>query len=214
MTSQPTRPWTHTLTDSVYALGAAAREHQAAYRAAVLAQAHVDLDRLRLLNGKVTITSAGRGEQEPHLAALNRIGDVLSEARDQLERLYTNAAEAYAHGAQWAAREVLLGKEPAHVELYVGENGLYRVPEYVPVLPVEKFSNGKALEAARRRYERCLVAGYEAEGIGSQEYVSDHDAGVMHEALDIAAGLADAAYAYGVLAEGAVHFAINTRQTS
>ena len=77
-----TQPWTASLQDSVYALGAAARECQAAYRAAVIAKGHVDLDRIRLLDGKVLRRDTGyTGEQEPHLAALSRIGDRSEERR-------------------------------------------------------------------------------------------------------------------------------------
>jgi len=207
-----TQPWTASLQDSVYALGAAARECQAAYRAAVIAKGHVDLDRIRLLDGKVLRRDTGyTGEQEPHLAALSRIGDVQLNNQHALERLYEEAARAYAHGANWAVQQVLSGAQPAHVELKAGPDGRYVFAAFMPVLQLDRYAKANALEAARRTYERCLVAGFEAEGIADQDYISDHDAGQMHESLDVAEGLPDAAYAYGVQAESAVHFAINTR---
>lgn len=209
-----TQPWHRDLEDSVFALGAAARECQSAYQAAVLAKGHVDLDRIRLLDGKVVHRRpAFTSDQEPHLTALSRIGTALLENEFLLRRLYEDAARAYAHGANWAVQQVLFGQQPAHVELKIDDTGAYLLAEMQPVLQLDRYAKANALEVARRAYERCLVAGFEAEGIASQEYVADHEATEMHEALDVAAGLPDAAYAYGVLAEGALHFAINTRST-
>ncbi|WP_330349621.1 hypothetical protein [Streptomyces sp. NBC_00582] len=207
-----TQSWTVSLQDSVYALGAAARECQAAHRAAAIAHRHVDLDRIRLLDGKVLCRHVSyTGEQEPHLTSLSRIGDVQMKAEQRLNRLYEEAARAYAHGANWAVRQVLSGQQPAHVELKVDADGLFVLGETMPVLQLDRCASASALEAARRTYERCIVAGFEAEGIASQDEIADYEAGEMHAALDVAAGLPDAAYAYGELAEGAVHWAISNR---
>ncbi|MFB7597215.1 hypothetical protein [Streptomyces sp. NPDC056160] len=210
-----TQPWNTSLEDSVFALGVAARECQSASQAAALAKGHFDLDRIRLHDGKVQRRASGyTAEQEPHLAALSRISKALLDHGFQLQRLYEEAARAYAHGANWAVRQVLAGQQPAHVELRVASDGShYVLADTMPTLQLDRYAKASGLEAARRRYERCLVAGFEAEGIGSQEYVADHEATAMHEALDIAAGTADAAYAYGVQAESALHFALNMRAT-
>jgi hypothetical protein len=210
--TERTQPWTASLEDSVYALGAAARECQAAYRAAAIAKVHVDLDRLRLLDGKVLRRNTGYiGEQEPHAEALSRIGNVQLRTELALKRMYEETARAYAHGANWSVQQVLSGQQPAHVELDTDSEGACVFAEFMPTLELDRYTQAAALEAARRTYERCLVAGFEAEGIADQDYISDHDAGLMHESLDIAAGLPDAAYAYGVQAESAVRYAINTR---
>jgi hypothetical protein len=212
--TKPAQPWNASLEDSVYALGAAARECQAAYQATVLAKRNVDLDRIRLLDGKVTHrTPSYTTEQEPHLTALSRIGTALLENEFLLRRLYEEAAQAYAHGATWAAQQVLSGQQPARVEFETDGRGAYVFAQFVPVLKLDRYAKTNALEAARRAYERCLVAGFEAEGIASQDYVADHEATEMQQALDVADGLPDAAYAYGVLAESALHFAINTRSS-
>ncbi|MDX5569362.1 hypothetical protein PYK79_47305 [Streptomyces sp. ID05-04B] len=210
---QRNKSWDASLADSVFALGAAARECRTAHQAAVIATSHVDLDRLRLLDGKVARRHTGyTGEQEPHLAALSRIGQIQLQTQQSLNRLYEEAARAYAHGANWAVQQVLSGAEPAAVQLEVTtDGGHYVLEDGMPVLTLDRYAGATALDAARRAYERCIVAGFEAEGIADQDYISDHDAGQMHESLDVAAGLPDAAYAYGVLAEGAVRFAINTR---
>ncbi|MFC8361093.1 hypothetical protein ACFUIY_14620 [Streptomyces griseorubiginosus] len=206
--------WNTSLEDSVFALGAAARECQSAARAAAITTGHYDLDRLRLLDGKVHHGHSGyTGEQEPHLTALSRIGDVHLKATHRLKLLYEQAAEAYAHGANWAVRQVQAGQQPAHVTLKVDPDGTYLLGGSLPALELHRFASAKALEGARQAYERCLVAGWEAEGIGRQDYVSDHEAGEMHAALDMAGGLPDAAYAYGVLAESALRWALTTSVT-
>ena len=208
-------PWTSTLTDSVFALGAAARECQSAYQAAVIAKGHVDLDRIRLLDGKVNRRRAASytTEQEPHLTALSRIGGIQLKAMHQLKRLYEDAARAYAHGTAWAVLQVQSGRQPAHVELQVDDEGNHLFAEWLPKLDLARYSEANALAAAHHAYERCLDAGAEAAEIDAQAYIADHEAGQMHRALDIAAGLPDAAYTYGVLAESALHFALNNRAT-
>ncbi|MYS44075.1 hypothetical protein GTY23_23150 [Streptomyces sp. SID5998] len=209
-----TQSWTVSLEDSVSALGVAARECQSAYRASVLAKNSVDLDRLRLLDGKILRRSATghTTEQEPHLAAVSRVGSILLQTEFQLAALYEQTARAYAHGTTWAVQQVLAGHEPAHVELQVLADGVhYHLADSLPALPLDRYARTPALETARRDYERCLAARFEAEGIGAQSDIADHEAGAMHEALVIASGIPDAAYAYGVQAEGALHFAITTR---
>jgi hypothetical protein len=208
------RTWTMSLEDSVFALGAAARECQSAARAAAITTGHYDLDRLRLLDGKVLHGHPGfTGEQEPHLAALSRIGTIQLRTMHELERLYAQAAEAYAHGANWAVRQVQAGQQPAHVTLKVDSDGAYVIDGSLPALVLDRFSQATAVEAARRTYERCLVAGWEAENLSRQDYVSDHEAGEMHAALDVAVGLPDAAYAYGVLAESALRWVLTMSVT-
>jgi hypothetical protein len=206
------KSWSASLEDSVYALGAAARECQRAYQAAVLAKGHVDLDRIRLLDGNVALRHPTyTGEQEPHLAALSRVGDVQLKAQFQLKALYEDAARAYAHGGNWAIRQVQGGECPARVEIRVDADGHYLLDGLMPALDLGRYANATAVESARKTYEMCLDAGAVAESIEAQSYIADHEAGQMHQALDIAAGLPDAAYAYGVLAESALRFAITQR---
>ncbi|MER7930524.1 hypothetical protein ABTY96_46700 [Streptomyces sp. NPDC096057] len=207
--TKPAQPWTRSLEDSMFALGGAARECQAAARAAALTTGHYDLDRLRLLDGKILRRHpAYTGEQDPHLAALSQIGRIQLHAQHRLERLYEEATRAYAHGGNWAIGAVLAGERPAYVVLPVTADNAYDLGTYMPTLALERYSQAAQLEAARRAYERCITARCEAEEIDGQDYVSDHDAGEMHAALDIAAGLPDAAYAYGLLAESALRWTL------
>ncbi|MFJ4322212.1 hypothetical protein ACIP3A_03700 [Streptomyces tricolor] len=208
--TQRTLPWDDSLTDSVYALGAAARECQTAHQAAVIAKEHVHLDRIKLLDGTVDRRHPGyTTEQEPHLTVLSQIGTIQLNTKHQLQRLYTEAALAYAHGANWAVRQVQSGEQPAHVAFTVDATGASDFGP-LPELKLDRYAGEAALERARRAYERCLAAGAEAEDIDRQAYIADHEASAMHAALDIAAGLADAAYAYGVQAERALSFALTT----
>ncbi|MEU0459569.1 hypothetical protein ABZ322_43125 [Streptomyces sp. NPDC006129] len=203
------KSWSASLEDSVYALGAAARECQRAYQAAVLAKGHVDLDRVRLLDGSVALRAPGfTSEHEPHLAALSRIGDVQLKTQFELKALYERTARAYAHGANWAIRQVQNGKSPACVVISVDGDGHYLIDEMMPALQLGPYTEAAAVEAARGKYEWCRAAAATAEGFGRQTYIADDEASEMHQALDIAAGLPDAAYAYGVLAEAALRFTI------
>lgn len=208
--TKPSPHWNRSLEDSVFALGAAARECQTAARAAAIATGHYDLDRLRLLDGKVQRRRpAYTGEQDPHLAALSQIGRIQLHAQHGLMRLYEQTAQAYAHGGNWAICAVRAGQQPGHVVLAVDANdNSYEFPAFMATLDLQGYARTAQIEAARRAYERCTSAGCEAEEIDSQDYVSDHEAGEMHAALDIAAGLPDAAYAYGVLAEGALRWVL------
>ncbi|MFJ2717460.1 hypothetical protein [Streptomyces sp. NPDC087437] len=211
-----TQSWSASLMDSVYALGAAARECQSAYQAAVIAKRHADLDRIRLIDGKVTRRTPGyTSEQEPHLAALSHVGDVLLKTEFKMKALYEEAARAYAHGANWAVRQVQheVRPRPAYVELEVAPNGHYLFPSWVPALDLDRYTDAAAVESARKAYEQCLTAIADAAAIDSQAYIADHEAGQFHRALDIAAGLPDAAYAYGVLAESALRFVLSTQST-
>ncbi|MFF9279564.1 hypothetical protein [Streptomyces griseosporeus] len=204
------QPWHESLFDSVHALGAAARECQRAHRAAVIARDHVDLDRIRLLDGKILRRSPSYAfEQEPHLTALSRIGQAQLELEQQLQRLYEEAARAYAHGAAWAVTAVVAGRQPAHVEVPADTTHYGRLPELNL-----SFTQGPALEDARRAYERCLDAAEYAEDLGGQPHLSDYEAGEMHRALDAATHIADAAYAYGVLAESAYNFVTRNARTA
>ncbi|CUW29658.1 hypothetical protein [Streptomyces reticuli] len=212
--TQRTLPWHDSLTDSVYALGAAARECQTAYQAAVIAKKHVDLDRIKLLDGQVDRRHPGyTTEQEPHFAALSRIGTIQLKTQQTLQRLYEETALAYAHGANWAVRQVRSGEQPARVAFAVDTDSACEFG-LLPELQLGRYAGEAALERARSAYERCLAAGAEAEDIGRQAYIADHEANTMHAALDVAVGLADAAYAYGVQAERALTFALTTRASA
>ncbi|MFI8256963.1 hypothetical protein [Streptomyces filamentosus] len=207
-----TLPWFETLTDSAYALGAAAREARTALQAAEAAVAQYDLDRVRLLDGEVTVPGLF-SPTRPHDRAVMGIGKTLQECRNRMEHLYTDAALSYAYGTAWAILRVLDGQEPPCVELGLTAEGHLTIPsELAPIPPViaglNRWCDNAKFDKARQRWRECDSAGEYASALADQEYLADHEANEMHQALDVTQGEADAAYAYGVLAESALHYAL------
>lgn len=210
-----TRTWFDSLTDSAYALGAAARETRRAAQSARLAREQYEPGRIRLLDAAVHTGGQVPGAPpfRPHDAAVFAIGDTLSQAANQLSRLYTNTATAYAYGTAHAILRVLDGQQPAAVQLERTPDGHYILPRELcpapPAMPALQRWNGyRGFEQARARLTECDAAGMHADFLDDQPHLSDHEAAELHAALDIAAGYADAAYAYGERAESALHFAL------
>ncbi|MFF4210710.1 hypothetical protein ACFYZE_15410 [Streptomyces sp. NPDC001796] len=210
-----TLAWFDSLTDSVFALGAAAREAQRAARAAELERDAYSPDRIRLLDAAVHVDGRDPGSVpfRPHDAAVFAIGDTLSKTARALRELYLNTALAYGYGTAWAILRVLDGQQPAAVHLRRTVDGHYMLPaELCPVPPampaLERWNGYATFERARLHLVECDAAGMHADFLGDQSELSDHEAAELHTALDVAAGEADAAYAYGVRAESALHFAL------
>ncbi|MFJ9648146.1 hypothetical protein [Streptomyces sp. NPDC101206] len=212
--TRSTVPWFETLTHSVYALGAAAREAQRAYHAARITAAHYDLDRLKHVDGELTIT--GRPSTvpfRPHDDALFVIGDAHRKQTDRLRRLYAQTAEGYAYGATWAIRQVLAGQQPPTVELGRSDQGFY-------ILPSEAYPSAEAFEGLGRwngkadfdrtlaEMQRCQAAAEYAAELEQEHYLADHEASAMHDAYRMAEDLPDAMHAYGRNAETALRFAL------
>ncbi|WP_327088549.1 hypothetical protein OIE66_40580 [Nonomuraea sp. NBC_01738] len=192
---------------SVYALGAAAREYQAALRLARTGAWGVRFDRLRPVDGEIIVP--GREAHRPHDMALFEIADKLGALVTCMETSYEDAALLYAYGATWAAHEIIQGRAPNLVEVRLRDS--IPAPGTRPVI-------GEHLTrwAGRTDYARALGTLLDAElalehgsGLASEDDLADHEVGEMHDALIRAEGLADAAYAFGVQAERSVHFAIN-----
>ncbi|MFD7977525.1 hypothetical protein [Streptomyces sp. NPDC059071] len=205
-------PWFESLTDSVFALGTAARETRTAYQAAQVATAQYDLDRVRLLDAEVAVTDR-RSLSRPHDQAVMSIGDALRECENRMASLYNRAAASYAYGTAWAILRVLDGKEPPRVELGLTAEGHLTIPgELAPIPPaidgLDRWRDNAKFEKARHRWWECDSAVEYASGLADEEYLDDQQAYEMHEAFAEARGMADAAYAYGVLAESALHYAL------
>ncbi|MFF9339293.1 hypothetical protein ACF1CG_05910 [Streptomyces sp. NPDC014773] len=207
--TRTTLPWFETLTDSAYALGAAARETRTAHQAAA---AQYDLDRVRLLDGEITVP--GRlSPSRPHDRAVMGIGQGLQKCRDRMERLHTDAALGYAYGTAWAILRVLDGQEPPRIELGLTAEGHLTIPaELAPIPPaiegLDRWCDNAKFAKARQRWWECDSAGEYADSLADRDYLADHEAYEMDQAYGEARGLADAAYAYGVLAESALHYAL------
>jgi hypothetical protein len=213
MTATPV--WFESLADSVYALGAAAREAQRAARAAELARDSYDLDRLRPVDGHIRFD--GRPDStvpfRPHDNVLFAIGDTLSEQANKLRTLYAQAALGYAYGTAWAITSVLDGQQPDAVRLGRTLKGFYIIPgELCPAPPLmpglERWNDYPKFVQARVALLLCEEAGIFADCLDEQPCLSDHEVGELHEAIDTASSLPDAAAAYGQLAESALHFAL------
>ncbi|WP_406508423.1 hypothetical protein [Streptomyces sp. NBC_00212] len=206
--------WFESLSDSVYALGAAAREAQHASRTAEVARDSYDLNRLRPVDGRVQVDD--RPDTMPflpHDQALFAIGDIFSEQADRLRSLYVHAAIGYAYGSIWAILRVLDGQHPDAVQLgrtsegfYLIPGGLHRDPSTMTGL--KHWNHYPQFIAAHARMLLSESAGMHADCLSDQPHLTDREASELHQALDSAASLPEATYAFGVLAESALHFAL------
>lgn len=208
--------WRRTLEDSVTALRDAAREYQAAARLASSGAWHCHWERLRPVDG--TVTHPGYTSTiplRPHDDAVSVIHRVWDKAADHLSQGYEAAALAYAWGATWAVRELLDGRTPDQVCFPGLENGrLVHDPlpdvEHAGLAKLARWSDAARWNGARDALDACLYAAGHAAALADQDYLADHEASQMHDALDVARGTADAAYAYGLLTEqGALQFVLN-----
>lgn len=217
-------PWFEHLTDSVRALGHAAREWRLAAQAAAVDYARADHPGLDHYEGRVTgVPSADAvGWQaklhsvRPHSVARRGLEKHYRDAMYATRHAYEDAARLYASGAAWAVREVQEGRrQPQRVEfvmapgtdtLLVLTPGSERVG--TDALAEARYRDAGKVEAAYKRLDACLYAGQLAEDIGSQDYVADHEASAMHDAWTVAEGIADAAYDYGLVLERALQFVL------
>lgn len=203
--------WFQSLTDSVHALGAAAREYRAANEAARVASWHIDPARLLPVDGSVHVP--GRDFVRPHDDALLKLGDLYSDLRSSAQGLCENASLAYAYGAISAVRSVVAGERPPYIELG-RRDGRYELrkgslPEMNRALGqwagAEKLARLRERVIERER-ARALVSDFEF-----YEDLADCETPELTAASACAAGLADSAYAYGEAAQGALHFALVTK---
>lgn len=207
----PGQHWTDSLFDSVYALYETAREYQTSHRATQVAAESVDWDRRNTHKGYIALEgrtlygrTATRVPHEDALSVLSRLyGAVASEAR----RHYEEAALLYASGAAWAIKSVQRGDTPPFVAFQVDHWG-DAVPHAMDIPGLDTYAEGPALDAAYSAVVRCMNASEYGEELAGRDEVSDHESAEMHRAIDAASGLADAAFAYGLLAQKAVNFVL------
>ncbi|MFC8859298.1 hypothetical protein [[Kitasatospora] papulosa] len=207
-----TQHWTDSLFDSVYALYETAREFQTAHRAAQLATQTVDYDRRQLHAGRMALegrTNAyGRTlTRAPHEDAASVLSRLYSTAESKAHRYYEGAALLYASGAAWAIRSVQSGNTPALVTFQIDDHG-DPIPHALNIPGLDTYAGGPALDAAYDKVRDCLDAAGHAEDLAGRDYVADHEASEMFRAGDIASGLAEAAFAYGLLAQRAVSYVL------
>jgi hypothetical protein len=210
------QPWFEDLADSVRALGEAAREYQLAHAAALSLQAGVEIDRRRLHDGKVAGQPGPNATgwhrtpvtREPHAHAVFTLGDTYGALVSRLHQLYENAALCFAAGGAWAIRTVQAGHNPNGVILALADDRRTLLPGAFRVEGLERYAGARQLATAYDRLATCLdAAGYAAD-LDSKQPLLDHEAGLVHDALSVAAGTADSAYTYGLHTERALQFAL------
>ncbi|MEV5678548.1 hypothetical protein [Streptomyces sp. NPDC052179] len=217
--------WTESLFDSVYALYETAREYQTAHRAAHVAVQTVDVDRRKLHEGRVALRGLrGRADADyyrtrctsPHEKAVFGLYDLYSRSESELRHRYDEAAHLFASGAAWAIGAVQGDETPAVVEFNTDEDGT-PTRHQLNITGLDRYAGTGEFTAAYDRWHARICAAEYAEDLAGRDYASDHEAGQMHDAIDAALGLADSAFAYGLLAQRALNFVLleprRTRQS-
>lgn len=212
MPEKKTQHWTESLFDSVYALYLTAREYQTAHRAAQVAEQMVGMDRRQLHEGRIAlegrVNAYGRTlTREPHTKVIYDLGSVYRQAEGRMHGRYEEAALLYASGAAWAIRSVQSGNTPALVAFQTDDDG-DAVPNLMEIPGLDTYEGGPALDAAYDAMVRCAGACEYAEDLAGRDHVTEHEANEMFRERDVADGLADAAFAYGLLAQRAVSFVL------
>lgn len=208
----PTPPvaWFKSLPDSVYALGAAAREYRFANQAALAACWNADLFRLRPVDGQLSVPGGRR--VLPHDDAMSRLADLYLELELATRDRYENTALAYAYGTAMALLAIHGGQRPTHVELDRGANGQYHLPgRLLPDLrdALGNWAGNDQLATLRNSVLSHEQARDFVDDLASSPYLPDHEAAELADASRLATGLANSAYAYGEQAESAMHFLLS-----
>ncbi|WP_069737439.1 hypothetical protein [Streptomyces sp. EN27] len=204
--------WTESLFDSVYALYKTAHEYQLAHRATQLLAAQAEFDRHKPHEGRIALEghSAGYGRpimKEPHPDALFALLRVYGDAASEMHRRYEEAALLFASGAAWAIRSIQLGHTPPVVSFQTDQYD-NPVQHRLSITGLTNYAGAPALGRAYEQLARRLSAADHAVHLAEQGDLADHEAGEFHDAVDTAMGIADSAYAYGLLAQRAVNFVL------
>ncbi|MFC4122087.1 hypothetical protein [Nonomuraea zeae] len=207
--------WRKALQESVWALGRAADEFRHALSLAQSAYWGVQLDRIRPVDGQVKVAHSGYvSDDRPHDQAMFRITGLYETLTWDLQEEYERAALVYANGATWAARRVIAGETPAAVAM-TSEDGKWHVDYREPITQHLTRWNR---HAEYERAEKLLIARENdaalAADLAGQEHLAEHEASEMHDAMQAADGLGDAAFAFGRLAEHALMFTLNVLRPS
>ncbi|MEV0527082.1 hypothetical protein AB0I66_26980 [Streptomyces sp. NPDC050439] len=206
--SDTTRVWFHDLTESVFAVGAAAREYRTAHQAAQAAAWHFEPARMAPEDGAVSVV--GRYFSHPHHEALRYLKEIQDSTELRIKLRYENTALAYAYGTACAVAGVVNGERPRHLE-FVRRDGLYELPtEALPNFEdaLAEWSGGPNLVALGEILTEHVRARDLAREFSFYEDFADCHSPEAAEASEFAAGLADAAYVYGVAAERALQFVL------
>ncbi|MET8981009.1 hypothetical protein ABZX85_35945 [Streptomyces sp. NPDC004539] len=205
---ETTLAWFHTLSDSVAALGAAAREYRMAHQATQATAWHFDPARLTTEDGQTRVP--GQYFFQPHVDAHRTLKEVYGAAELRLKDLYENTALAYAYGTAAVIKAIRDGEHPHHVEVTRVDSRYGLTAERLPDL-AETLAlwDGSADLAALRdiviQHERARQVARE---FSYFEDLADYRGHAVTEASEYAVGLADAAFTYAEAAERALHFVL------
>ncbi|WKK26966.1 hypothetical protein QZH56_16045 [Streptomyces olivoreticuli] len=206
--------WFDSLTESVAALGAAARETRFANQAARAALWAVEPGRLQPVHGLLSVP--GKYMIRPHDVALGQLHDLCRSHQCGTAALYENMARAYAYGTATALLAVIKGEQPQFVELCRDEAGQYSTP--FSLLPDFREALGHwvgidRLDALRWEVDSRQHAADVADAFAQCEELADYESAALTEARALAAGLADSWCAYGEQAEAALHFLLTSGES-
>ncbi|MFE2600155.1 hypothetical protein ACFXCZ_27310 [Streptomyces sp. NPDC059396] len=210
-TPTSTVPWFTTLTGSVYALYQAAGEYRTAHRAALLAVDTVSFDRRVTHDERIVLRGTkalygGPCLRRPHGKALSDLSRVYSDHKRAMYRRYERAALLYASGCVWAITSIQRGDTPGLVEFNTNSDRQPVPYSGLDIPGLVDYDQGPQLDAAYDDLMRRLHAADYAEEIAGRpdHEVTESDATVMFEGINLAEGIADAAWTYGRLAHPAL----------
>ncbi|MEV6471571.1 hypothetical protein [Streptomyces sp. NPDC051657] len=209
---EKTQHWTESLFDSVYAMYETAREYQLAHHAAQLLAAQAQFERHKPHEGRIALEGHGAGYgrpimKEPHPDALFALLRVYSEAATEMHRLYEESSLLFASGAAWAVRSIQLGHTPPVVAFQTDQYD-NPVEHRLSITGLTNYAGANALDAAYEQLAHRLAASEHAVHLSGQGDLLDHEAGELHDAVDTAMGIADSAFAYGLLAQRSLNWAL------
>ncbi|MGX1975476.1 hypothetical protein [Streptomyces kronopolitis] len=210
---KPALAWFLSLSDSVHALGSAAREYRMAHQAAQSSAWSYDLARLCPQAGAMSV--AGRDYIRPHDDSVMRVKALHDRVEAEAKNLYENASLAYAYGTATAVNAVLRGKQPTHVELG-RRDGMYEIragllPDFQGAL--DQYIGAPNLVTLREIVTEHQRADLAVRDFAFYEDLSDYKSTELTDASESAAGLAAAAYQYGEAAERALHYVLISAKT-
>lgn len=214
------RPWYEDLTDSVTALREAAYEYKVAQRSIKSLRDSVQFERRRVEGGRIhalPMPSARGGvgwasqpqSRHPHGKAVGELGAMYSRMLGDANGAFEYASMLFASGAAWAIAQVQQGSTPGCVAFERDPQATnHLVPGAFEIVGLDRYAGESALATAYQRLADCLYSGEVGEDLAGRDYLADHEASNMHDAFAHAEGTGPAAYAYGLLAEGALRFAL------
>ncbi|WP_228989448.1 hypothetical protein [Streptomyces sp. DH8] len=210
---EKTQHWTESLFGSVYALYETAREYQLAHRATQLLAEQALFDRHKPHEGRIELqrhSAAGTSHpvmKEPHADALFDLLRAHGDFASEMHCRYEQSSLLFASGAAWAVRSIQTGHTPPVVSFRTDDYD-QPVQHQLSITGLTNYAGADALNASYELLAHRLAAADHAVHLAKEDHLLDHEAGEFHDAVDTAMGIADSAFAYGLLAQKAVNFVL------